>query len=243
MTSKLHLILCVLLVSVVKSLGADQPDILHILTDDLGWTALRCYGNKEVARPHLDRLASQGMRFTNAYAYAQCSPTRAAFLSGQYGARTGVFKLLNEKEPSRAFLRSPKANAALTPEVGNLAATLRKAGYTTGISGKWHVANNSSVAPLQKRSEGKYFDSSGFDFAGMAYGADHREDKAVTAITDDIIGFIETNKDKPWFVFVSHFTPHAPLEAPEALIAKHVARGYTRAETNEGKSTERPIAN
>jgi arylsulfatase A len=118
---------------------------------------------------------------------------------------------------------------------------LRKAGYTTGISGKWHVANNSAVAPLRKR-EG-YFDAYGVDYAGTANGADHRDDKTVTAITDDIIGFIESNQSRPWFAFVSHFTPHTPLEAPEALIAKHVARGYTRAATNEGKSNERPIAN
>ncbi len=209
----------------------------------MGWNALSCYGNKDIATPNLDRLAAQGMRFTSAYADAQCSPTRAAFLSGQYGARTGVFKVLNEKEPTRAVMRSPDANAALSPELGTLATTLRKAGYTTGISGKWHIANNSSVAPLRKHGDGKYFDKYGFDFAGAANGADHHEDKTVTAITDDIIGFIEANKDKPWFAFVSHFSPHTPLEAPEALIEKQVSRGFKRADGNEGKSTERPIAN
>ncbi len=223
--------------------AAEKPNILFILADDLGWNALSCYGNKDVATPHLDRLAAQGMRFTSAYADAQCSPTRAAFLSGQCGARTGVFKVLNEKEPSRALLRSPEANAALAPEVATLATTLRKAGYATGISGKWHIANNASVAPLRKRDGGKYFDAYGFDFAGSASGGEHHEDKTVTAITDDIIGFIEASNGKPWFAFTAHFSPHTPLEAPEALIAKHVARGYKRADGNEGKSTERPIAN
>mgnify|MGYP000446810424 CR=1 FL=1 len=85
--------------------AADRPNIIFILADDLGWTGLSCFGNKDVATPNLDRLASQGMRFTQAYADAQCSPTRAAFLSGQYGARTGVFKVLNEKEPSFAPMR------------------------------------------------------------------------------------------------------------------------------------------
>lgn len=219
------------------------PNILYILADDMGWTALSCYGNKDVATPNLDRLAAQGMRFTAAYADAQCSPSRAAFLSGQYGARTGVFKVLNEKEPAKSPLRSPPAKAALTPEVATLATMLRKAGYTTGISGKWHVANNSSVAPLRKRDGGKYFDSYGFDFAGPANGAEHHEDKTVTAITDDIIGFIEQNQAKPWFAFAAHFSPHTPMEAPEPLIAKHVARGYKRAQTPEGTSAERPSAN
>ncbi|MBK8037226.1 MAG: sulfatase-like hydrolase/transferase [Verrucomicrobiaceae bacterium] len=95
------------------SLCAAQPNILHILADDMGWNALSCYGNKDLQTPNLDRLAAQGMQFTQAYADAQCSPTRAAFLSGQYGARTGVFKVLNEKEPSFAPTRSAEAKDAL----------------------------------------------------------------------------------------------------------------------------------
>lgn len=230
-----------LLFALCPLLQAAPPNILHILADDMGWNALSCYGNKDLSTPNLDRLATQGMRFTQAYADAQCSPTRAAFLSGQYGARTGVFKVLNEKEPSRAPMRSPEANAALAPEVATLAMTLRNAGYTTGISGKWHIANNYAVAALRKR-EG-YFDAYGFDFSGPANGNEHHEDKCVTAITDDIIRFIETNGSRPWFAFVSHFSPHTKLEAPEALIAKYVARGFKRSADDEGKSTERPIAN
>jgi uncharacterized sulfatase len=218
-----------------------RPNILHILADDMGWNALSCYGNKDLQTPHLDRLAAQGMRFTQAYADAQCSPTRAAFLSGQYGARTGVFKVLNEKEPSYAPMRSAEAKDTLGPETATLATTLRQAGYTTGISGKWHIANNYAVAALRKR-EG-YFDAYGFDFAGPANGNEHHEDKTVTAITDDIIGFIESIRSRPWFAFVSHFSPHTKLEAPEALIAKHVARGFKRSANDEGSSTERPIAN
>ena len=233
--------LLLILLTLGPSLFAAQPNILHILADDMGWNALSCYGNKDLQTPHLDRLAAQGMRFTQAYADAQCSPTRAAFLSGQYGARTGVFKVLNEKEPSFAPMRSAEAKDALGPETATLATTLRQAGYTTGISGKWHIAGNHAVAALRKR-EG-YFDSYGFDFAGPANSNEHHEDKTVTAITDDIIGFIESNRSKPWFAFVSHFSPHTKLEAPEALIAKHVARGFKRSADDEGKSTERPIAN
>ena len=212
-----------------------RPNILHILADDMGWNALSCYGNKDLQTPNMDRLAAQGMRFTQAYADAQCSPTRAAFLSGQYGARTGVFKVLNEKEPSFAPMRSAEAKDALGPETATLATTLRQAGYTTGISGKWHIANNYAVAALRKR-EG-YFDAYGFDFAGPANGNEHHEDKTVTAITDDIIGFIEANRSKPWFAFAAHFSPHTKLEAPEALIAKHVARGFKRSANDEGKAT------
>lgn len=219
-----------------------KPNILFILADDLGWTALSCYGNKDVATPNLDRLASQGMRFTSAYADAQCSPTRAAFLSGQYGARTGLFKVIGEQEPPRAFMRPPQANRAMQPDVATLASTLRGAGYTTGLSGKWHIADSPFVAKLRKRDGGKYFDRYGFDFAGPASGAEHREDKAVAAITDDIIRFIEQNKDKPWFAYAAHFTPHAPLAAPKAIVEKLVARGYKRGSTPGGRYSERPSA-
>lgn len=222
--------------------GEAKPNILFILADDMGWTALSCYGDKDVATPNLDRLASQGMRFTQAYADSQCSPTRAAFLSGQCGARTGLFKVIAEKEPPKAFMRPPEANLALSPDVATLATTLRSAGYTTGLSGKWHIADKPFVAALRKHDDGKYFDHYGFDFAGPADGGTHREDKAVTAITDDIIGFIEQSKDKPWFAFVAHFTPHAPLAAPKALVDQYVALGYKRSSNSVGKFSERPAA-
>jgi uncharacterized sulfatase len=152
-----------------------------------------------------------------------------------------VFKVLNEKEPAFAPMRPAEAKDALGPEAATLAASLRQAGYTTGISGKWHIAHDYAVAALRRRKG--YFDAYGFDFAGPANGSEHHEDKTVTAITDDIIGFIKANRGNPWFAFASHFSPHTKLEAPEALIAKHVARGFTPSADDEGKSTERPIAN
>ena len=230
-----------ILFALCPPLFAAQPNILHILADDMGWNALSCYGNKDLQTPNLDRLAAQGMRFTQAYADAQCSPTRAAFLSGQYGARTGVFKVLNEKEPSYAADALGGGEGRTGAGDGHVGDHIAKAGYTTGISGKWHIANNHAVVALRRRQG--YFDSYGFDFAGPANSNEHHEDKTVTAITDDIIGFIEASQKKPWFAFVSHFSPHTKLEAPEALIAKHVARGFKRSADDEGKSTERPIAN
>ena len=130
-----------------STFAAEQPpNLLFILADDLGWTGLSCDGNKDVATPNLARLAAQGMRFTQAYADAQCSPTRAAFLSGQYGGRTGLFKVIAEKEPPKAYMRPPVTELTLSSDVATLARTLRSAGYTTGLSGKWHVANNAFVA-------------------------------------------------------------------------------------------------
>ncbi|MCX8512610.1 MAG: sulfatase, partial [Chthoniobacteraceae bacterium] len=219
-----------------------RPNILHILADDMGWTALSCFGNTDVSTPNLDRLAKQGMRFTNAYADAQCSPTRAAFLSGQYGARSGVFKVIHEQEPPKAFMRIPTPNLAMSPDVATLASSLRKLGYTTGLSGKWHIANNYAAAALRDHDGGKYFDRYGFDFCGEANEKDHADDKAVTAITDDIMGFIKRSEGKPWFAYAAHFTTHTKLVAPRALVEKHAARGYTRSSAVNGKYSERPTA-
>jgi len=220
-----------------------KPNILFILADDLGLNGLSCCGNKFAATPNLDRLASEGMRFTQAYADSQCSPSRAAFFTGQFGARTGLFKVLNEKEPPKAVLRPPEECKGLTPQTASLASTLRSAGYATGISGKWHIADNSTVGALLKRDGGKYLDRYGFDFGGAAGGQkENKEDKAARTITDDIIGFIEQNKGRPWFAFVAHFIPHAPLAAPEELIKKYEALGYKRSPTPGGKFTDRPTA-
>ena len=231
----------------LEPLGALQaadskPNILFILADDMGWTALSGYGNKDVATPNLDRLAAQGMRFNAAYADSQCSPTRAAFLSGQYGARSGLFKVIAEQEPPKAFMRPPEAIRAMPPEVANLATTLRSAGYATGLSGKWHIADNHVAANLRKRDGGNYFDRYGFDFCGPARESDHVEDKAVTAITDDIIGFIEQSRGKPWFAFAAHVTVHTKLNAPKALVAKFAALGFKRTGNPGGIYAERPTA-
>jgi len=237
------LVLCSLATATLAAPSTGRPpNILHILADDMGWTALSCYGNKDVATPNLDRLAAQGMRFTAAYADAQCSPTRAAFLSGQYGARTGVFKVITEVEPSKAALRIPTPNLALQPDVATLATTLRNAGYTTGLSGKWHIADSYPAASLRRRDGGKYFDRYGFDFCGAAAESAYADDKAVTAITDDIIGFIERAGSKPWFAYAAHFTTHTKLAAPMALIEKHAARGYKRTTAPACKFSERPTA-
>lgn len=221
---------------------ASPPNILFILADDLGWNALSCYGNHDLETPHLDRLAATGMRFTSAYADAQCSPSRAAFLTGQYGGRTGMFKVIGEQEPPHAYMRPPAANSRLSPELACLPQCLRNAGYVTAISGKWHVADDYSVAPLRSRAAGRYFENYGFDFAGRALEQDAKDDKAVDAITAELQDFIRANHDRRWFAYAAHFTTHSALAAPRQLIDKHAARGYVRSTSPKCLARERPTA-
>ena len=113
-----------------RRLSSDKPNIIVILADDLGWAELGCYGSTFNETPNLDNMASQGMRFTDAYAPAPvCSPTRASLLTGQFPARVGITD----------YLRPDSDNALSTDHV-TIAEMLKKAKYATGMIGKWHLS-------------------------------------------------------------------------------------------------------
>jgi len=106
-----------------------KPNLSFVLADDLGWAELGCYGNRFNETPNLDKLASEGMKFTDAYAAAPvCSPYRAALMTGQYPARVGITDYLR-----------PNAATHLSTEHITIAEMLKRAGYATGIIGKWHL--------------------------------------------------------------------------------------------------------
>ena len=114
--------------SIIGSLAASgQPNIVFILADDLGWNALGCYGSELADTPNLDRLASEGIRFTDAYALSQCLPTRAALFSGQYGARTRLTSV-ETASPDYAPMISPGRASGLPPETYTIFEMLRDAG-------------------------------------------------------------------------------------------------------------------
>ena len=134
-----------------SSFAATRPNIVLFLIDDLGWKDLGCYGSDYYKTPNIDRLATQGVRFTNGYAAcAVCSPTRAAILTGKYPARL----MLTEWLPSgrwspKAKLRSGRFLRALPLEEITLAEALRKGGYRTLHVGKWHLGGPPFSLPAQ----------------------------------------------------------------------------------------------
>ncbi len=210
-----------------------RPNIVFILADDLGWRDLGCMGSDLYQTPNLDRLAEQGMLFTDAYANcANCAPTRAALMSGMYAPRTGVYTVgSSARGPSSAHRVVPVLNTTtLDPAVVTLAESLQSAGYTTGHFGKWHLGEG-EAGPLAQ----------GFD---VNIGGNHRGHPAsyhspyrnpdledgppgeylTDRLTHEAIGFMQANRDKPFFLYLPYYTVHTPIQPRADLLAAAEAR-------------------
>lgn len=199
-----------------------RPKILFILTDDQGWATLGCYGSKQVPTPNLDRLASEGVRFTDAYVMPQCTPTRAALLTGQHTARNGMWHVIPWYGLPWARMQEPAFREQLPREWPTLPKLLRKAGYATGMAGKWHLTSGADGDYVQLRAG----DAHGFEFvAPRGPGTQNEGDKWVDHLTDSAISFIRERRETPWFFYLAHHTLHGVVSAPPELVKKHRAAG------------------
>jgi arylsulfatase A len=209
--------------------GADRvegrPNILFILTDDQGWPTLGCYGCTRVPTPHLDTLAREGMRFTDAYVMAQCTPTRAALLTGQHTARNRMWHVIGWYGYPWAPLREPAFAETLPRETFTVAKGLKAAGYATACLGKWHLSTTSDGSYIGLKPEAAHY--FGFDYAPAPPSPRYHQegDKGVGWLTDQAIGFIEKHRAEPWFVYLAHHTIHGPVVALPETVAKYLARG------------------
>ncbi|NBV23433.1 MAG: arylsulfatase, partial [Proteobacteria bacterium] len=213
---------------------APRPNILLILADDLGYSDLGCYGSS-IATPNLDRLAADGLRFTQFYNAARCCPTRAALLTGLYPHQAGVGHMLQAWRP-------PSYNTGLGENTATLAELLRDAGYRTYHIGKWHVggvggnlAPNAPAArnhPMNRGFDHAYGSGGGGNyFALTPLYLDRQKIQpgenfyATDAFTDYAVKFLEDHareqKDKPFFLHLCYTAPHFPLHAKPADIAKY----------------------
>lgn len=204
------------LAGLVSTDAAEKPNIVFILTDDLGINDLGCYGRKEHHTPNLDKLASEGMRFTCHYcAQPICSPARAAILSGNSPARLHLTTYLPGRPdcPAQKLLH-PKINQQLPAEEKTLADYLKSAGYATACIGKWHLGG-AGFGPEKRGFE--------FVYAGKAdtKPSETEGGKGEYELTQKAIEFVEKSKDRPFFLYLAHNTPHIPLGARSALIEKY----------------------
>ena len=232
-----------LLLALPLSAARDQPtNILFIMIDDLGWKDLGCQGADDYHTPNINRLAKQGMRFTDAYSAAPvCSPTRAAAMTGLAPARTEVTNHIPDRW---AFYQGRKLGPAvsknqLEPQYVTIAERLKQQGYATAFIGKWHMAGTKWSAKNRiYLPENQGFDlniggthmggpggkNSYFDPYQIPNIPSRKPGEYLTdRLADEAIGFMRRQKqaNKPFFVCLWNYTVHWPVEAPASLCAKY----------------------
>jgi len=200
-----------------------KPNFLFILADDLGWSQLGCYGSGFYETPNIDRLATEGMKFTDAYAACPvCSPTRASIMTGKYPARLHLTDFIAGGNYPYEKLKQPEWQKYLPLEEITIAEVLRTAGYATASFGKWHL----SIAKKPPESLPYNPDKQGFDESIVTYKpASNRDPESdahnVEIITEKSLGFMEKNKDRPFFLYVTHNTIHGPILGKKKLVEKY----------------------
>ena len=219
----IRLLLCValplLLAASARADGpADRPpNIVFILADDLGINDLSCHGRTDQPTPNIDKLAKKGVRFTSAYTAASvCSPTRASLFTGKAPARLHLTTFLPGRADTIAqLLHHPDIVQQLPPDVPTIATRLKMRGYVSALIGKWHLGSTKMSQPTAR----------GFDefFAGTAKTVPSATEggKGEFELTERAEKFIDANKDRPFFLALTHNCPHVPLVAKAELIAKH----------------------
>jgi len=205
------------------SRATNLPNFLFILADDLGWSQLGCYGSDFYETPNLDRLASEGMKFTDAYAACPvCSPTRASIMTGKYPARLHLTDFIAGGRFPYEKLKQPKWQKYLPLEETTIAEVLKAAGYATASFGKWHL----SIAKKPPESLPFNPDKQGFDESIVTYKPTSSHDPEsdahnVEIITEKSLGFLERNKDRPFFLYVTHNTIHGQILGKKKLVEKY----------------------
>ncbi|MHC4744236.1 MAG: sulfatase-like hydrolase/transferase [Planctomycetota bacterium] len=208
-----------------------RPNFVFFLIDDLGWADVGCFGSSFYETPNIDRLATEGMKFTEAYAACPvCSPTRGSILAGKYPARLGITQWIGGSDKPTAYKHF------LDLEEVTIAEALKAEGYATAFVGKWHLGNKEY-----------YPDKQGFD---INVGGDHtgappsyfypykrgkrallemppggEEGEYLTdRLTDESLKWLDANKDKPFLLYLSHYAVHTPIQSKKELTDKYKAK-------------------
>lgn len=207
----------------------NQPkNVLFILVDDLGWNDLGVYGSTFHETPHLDRLAAESTRFTQAYTpNPVCSPTRAAIMTGKYPSRVGITDWIPGNMPKDKKLLGPPINNELALEEVTLAESLQGHGYQTFFAGKWHLGEEGYFPEEQGFQINKGGHHKGSPPGG--YYAPYKNPKLsdgpdgeylTDRLTDESIAFMKANQDNPFLLYLSFYTVHTPIQADSVSFAK-----------------------
>lgn len=196
----------------------EQPNILMILCDDLGYGDIGIHGNTGVETPNIDRLGQESVRFSNFYVAPVCAPTRSSLMTGRYYHRTGVYGVGDGKEYMNL-------SETAVPKV------LKQNGYTTGMSGKWHLGDCAPYDPASRGFDsvlttGNYYEHQNPSFV-LATG--ERTEPVVgwtsDLLADDAISFITENRSRPFFYYLAFPQTHNPWHCPDAYMQKYIDKG------------------
>jgi len=209
----------------------ERPNIVLILADDLGWTDLGCFGSQFYETPHIDALCGRGMKFTSAYSNGpNCAPTRACLMSGGYSPRHGVYTVGSSKRGREQFrAMTPVENRTdLASDFVTPSEALAAAGYATAHMGKWHLGS----APVGGPQQQGFAVNIGGNRSGHppSYFSPYRNKQLKNGpkgeyltdrLTDEAVRFIETNRDRPFFLYLAHYAVHTPLQAKPKPTKKY----------------------
>ena len=212
----------------VQGAAPERPNVIVILADDLGWTDLACYGSDFHETPHLDRLARDGMKFSQNYsACTVCSPTRAALLTGKYPARLHVTDWIPGAMPDNPKLLVPDWTKHLPLEEKTLAEHFKEAGYQTASIGKWHLGTadfypekhgfDLNIAGTDKPQPSSYFAPWKIPTLREGQTGEYLTDR----LGDEAVAFIDRAHQQPFFLYLPHFAVHTPIQAKKKLIEKY----------------------
>jgi len=191
------------------------PNFIIVLADDLGYGDLGCYGAKDIKTPNIDRMAAEGIKFTQFYSASPvCSPSRAALLTGRYPIRYGIHGVF-----------FPDSYTGIDSQEITLPEVLKKKGYKNGMVGKWHLGHMESFRPLQHGFHSYFGIPYSNDMSSVVYLRNNElaetnlDQRYITKrYTDEAIRFMEENKQRPFFLYLAHNMPHVPIYASEKFV-------------------------
>ena len=220
-----------------------RPNIVFVFIDDMGWRDVGFMGSEYYETPNIDKLAGQGMVFTNAYSNGpNCAPARACLLSGQYSPRHGVYTVgSSSRGKSKQRKLIPIENTTdLDSNIVTIAEAIKPAGYVSASIGKWHLGNDPELGPVGQ----------GFDVNVGGYSAGHpvkgyfvpynnpelpdgpQGEYLTDRLTDEALNFIEANKNQPFFLYLPHYAVHTPLQAKAEIIEKYKEKPGSNGQNN-----------
>jgi arylsulfatase A len=221
LTGRILMLTSLILWLAVPAVASAQPNIVFILADDLGYGDLTCYGASDIHTPNIDRLAKEGIRFTDYYAGATtCSPSRAALMTGRYPPRTGV----------NAVLSYDTVEGLSLGEV-TLAEMLKDAGYTTAMIGKWHLGQVEALMPWHQGFDSFFgtatsnddknfflYESTGTQYRRIVQQVDQTQ--LIQQYTARALQFLRQNalNPRPFFLYLAHNAPHVPLHPNQRFV-------------------------